>query len=116
MKQLALFAITVSLLFTRSFADESVSPNSPTLDGDIVGLWLMGQSLCEGAESLPIVTPNDPGWGNFRFQRGVRTWTARQDASRPESRPDDQFALVPLTATTYGGLGETIANGLADHL
>jgi hypothetical protein len=34
----------------------------------------------------------------------------------PEQRPSDQFALVPLRATANGGLSETVANGLADHL
>ncbi|QDU44289.1 hypothetical protein Mal52_27680 [Symmachiella dynata] len=87
-----------------------------TLEQDIVGLWMMGQSLCEGAESLPIVTPTDSGWGNLMFQRGVRTWAVRQHCLEPEKRPGDQFRFVPLAATQSGGLGETIANGMADHL
>ncbi len=82
----------------------------------IFGLWLMGQSLCEGAQSLPIVTPADTGWGNLAFKRGVRTWRYRDHSNKPEDRPDEQFTFVPLTATVRGGLGETIANGLADHL
>jgi hypothetical protein len=82
----------------------------------ISGIWMMGQSLCDGSESLPIVTTNDTGWGNYAFQRGVRTWLANDHASTPEMRPADQFALVPLKATVYGGLGETVANGMADHL
>lgn len=85
-------------------------------DKTLLGLWLMGQSLCDGSESLPIVTPDDTGWGNLRFKRGVRTWIYGDHGADPEKRKDDQFALVPLTASVYGGLGETIANGLADHL
>jgi hypothetical protein len=87
-----------------------------TFDKDVVGLWMMGQSLCEGAESLPVVTSTDSGWGNLMFNCGVRTWTARQHCMEPEKRPDDQFTFIPLTATNSSGLGETIANGLADHL
>lgn len=79
----------------------------------IVGIWLMGQSLCDGSESLPLVTPKDTGFGNYAFKRGVRTWLPNET---PEKRPDEQFALVPLTAQANGGLGETVANGLADHL
>lgn len=86
------------------------------LKTDVVGLWLMGQSLCEGAESLPIVTTTDSGWGNYAFKRGVRTWIYGDNSTKPEERPDDQFTFVPLMAAVYGGLGETIANGLADHL
>lgn len=82
----------------------------------IVGLWLMGQSLCDGSESLPLVTPKDTGLGNYAFKRGVRTWLPKDHTLTPEQRPDEQFALVPLTAQANGSLGETVANGLADHL
>lgn len=98
------------------------SPNASLLhqkagsDKAILGLWLMGQSLCDGSESLPLVTPHDTGWGNLRFQRGVRTWVYGDYGAEPEKRKDGEFALVPLTASVNGGLGETIANGLADHL
>lgn len=82
----------------------------------IVGIWLMGQSLCDGSESLPLVTPKDTGFGNYAFKRGVRTWLPKDNSLTPEKRPEEQFALVPLTAQANGGLGETVANGLADHL
>jgi len=93
----------------------------PSVFGDgsrprIMGLWLMGQSLCEGSQSLPIVTSKDSGDGNYAFRRGVRTWILGNHSADPEHRSNDQFAFVPLTAAAYGGLGETIANGLADHL
>ena len=80
------------------------------------GLWLMGQSLCDGSESLPVVTSVDTGWGNVAFKRGVRTWVAGDHDASPEERPADQFVFVPLTAKENGALGETMANGLADHL
>lgn len=76
----------------------------------------MGQSLCEGSESLPLVTTTPSPWGNLMFQRGVRTWASGSWAARPEGRPAEDFALVPLRASMNGGTGETIANGLADHL
>lgn len=34
----------------------------------------MGLSLCNGSESLSLVTPKDTGFGNYAFMRGVRTW------------------------------------------
>ena len=101
-----------SLLFLLTLLSLTAADEKPTL----AGIWMMGQSLGDGSESLPLVTPDDTGWGNFAFKRGVRTWLPGPDAAMPEQRPSDQFALVPLRATANGGLGETVANGLADHL
>ncbi|QDT34853.1 phosphate ABC transporter substrate-binding protein [Thalassoglobus polymorphus] len=111
MKQLCASFLIVVMFTTHCFSEEQ-----PTLKADIVGLWMMGQSLCEGAESLPVVTPTDQGWGNYRFKRGVRTWMYGDHCQTPEDRSEEQFKFVPLSATKHGGLGETIANGLADHL
>ncbi|MDZ4289762.1 MAG: phosphate ABC transporter substrate-binding protein [Prosthecobacter sp.] len=83
---------------------------------DINGLWFMGQSLGEGSESLPVVTPTDTGWGNYAFKRGVRTWAQGDHSTDPEGRSKSDFTFVSLTAAANGGLGETIANGVADHL
>ncbi|MFK7779178.1 MAG: phosphate ABC transporter substrate-binding protein, partial [Gimesia sp.] len=118
MRPLALLIVVVALSATCSFADDRPKPTSerPVLRQQIVGLWLMGQSLCEGAESVPIVTKTDGGWGNYMFHRGVRTWSYGKYCDKPHERPDTRFSFVPLTATTNGGLGETVANGLADHL
>jgi hypothetical protein len=96
-------------------AGDASAQESPLRKG-ITGLWFMGQSLGEGSESLPLVTPSDTGWGNYAFKRGVRTWAAGDHHLDPENRPAKDFAFVPLTAAANGGLGETIANGLADHL
>ncbi len=81
----------------------------------ISGIWLMGQSLCDGSESLPVVTGEDSGWGNLAFARGVRTWLPNDNPATPEKRAAASFKLVPLRAEANGGLGETVANGLADH-
>jgi hypothetical protein len=81
----------------------------------ISGIWLMGQSLCDGSESLPVVTSADTGWGNVAFARGVRTWLPNDHPATPEQRAAELFKLVPLQAQTNGGLGETVASGLADH-
>ncbi|WP_298865498.1 phosphate ABC transporter substrate-binding protein [uncultured Gimesia sp.] len=118
MKHLTLIIAFVILPTTLCFSEEKPKPpaNRPVLKRDIIGLWLMGQSLCEGAESLPRVTPTDEGWGNLMFQRGVRTWSYGKLGNKPQARPAEQFTFVPLTATKNGGLGETIANGMADHL
>jgi hypothetical protein len=82
----------------------------------ISGIWMMGQSLCDGSESLPIVSTDDSKLGNMMFQRGVRTWLPKDNSGTPEKRSAELFRLVPLKATVNGGLGETVANGLADHM
>lgn len=92
------------------------SAQQPMKNTAIIGLWLMGQSLCDGSESLPIVTTSDPGWGNLAFKRGVRTWAQTDHGASPEKRAQSEFAFAPLMAAANGGLGETMANGLADHL
>lgn len=89
---------------------------APAFAADISGLWMMGQSLGDGSESLPLVSINGSKWGNVMYERGVRTWLAKDNSATPEKRPDASFQLVPLRATVNGGLGETVANGMADHL
>jgi hypothetical protein len=115
MKRFFWFSFVSVFLAIPSVAEEP-SRDSLVRENHIVGLWLMGQSLCEGSQSLPIVTATDPGWKNYRFERGVRTWAIDGHSNKPEARPGEQFVFVPLTAKKSGGLGETIANGLADHL
>jgi hypothetical protein len=88
----------------------------PVFAADLSGIWMMGQSLCDGSESLPVVSGEGSKWGNLMFQRGVRTWLAKDNSGTPEKRPEASFQLVPLRATVNGGLGETVANGMADHL
>ncbi|MBT6849477.1 MAG: phosphate ABC transporter substrate-binding protein, partial [Planctomycetaceae bacterium] len=118
MKHISLLAAAVFLLATPCFSQDRPQPSSGqhVLNRHIVGLWVMGQSLGDGSESLPLVTPADPGWGNYKFKRGIRTWAYNNLANKPKERLAEQFTFVPLTATRNGGLGETIANGLADHL
>lgn len=99
---------TALCLSTLAFAAD---PSPP-----ISGIWMMGQSLCDGSESLPVVSIEGSKWGNVMFQRGVRTWLAKDNSGTPEKRADDLFRLVPLRAAVNGGLGETVANGMADHL
>jgi len=96
--------VLLPFLITQALAEPTIS-----------GIWMMGQSLCDGSESLPVVSTKDTGFGNLMFQRSVRTWLPKDNSSAPEKRPDDQFVLVPLKATANGGLGETVANGMADH-
>jgi len=104
--------VCASLLFSLFLFSLTAEDEEPAL----AGIWMMGQSLGDGSESLPLVTPDDTGWGNLAFKRGVRTWLPGPDAAKPEQRPADLFEFVPLRAEANGGLGETVANGLADHL
>ncbi len=115
MNRLSLFAAVFALLVIRASSEPTPQNNLQSKD-HITGLWLMGQSLCEGSQSLPIVTPADTGWGNYAFKRGVRTWRYGDHSNKATERSDEQFTFIPLTAAENGGLGETIANGLADHL
>jgi len=116
MKKLFPLLIAVSLSLAIHGFSKEPSQGSLVRDNDIVGLWLMGQSLCEGSQSLPIVTSTDSKWGNYSFACGVRTWSIGDYSNQPEARPHEPFVFVPLAAKKDGGLGETIANGLADHL
>lgn len=76
----------------------------------------MGQSLGAGEQSLPIVTDAPTGFNNLRFSLGTHTWANNYHPARPELRKVSDFQFVPLTAVQRGGEGETIANGLCDHL
>ncbi len=105
-------AVSASLSCLFSLLPLTAAAEEPV----VAGIWMMGQSLGDGSESLPLVTPDDTGWGNLAFRRGVRTWLPGTDAAKPENRPAAHFDLVPLHAAANGSLGETVANGLADHL
>lgn len=115
MRRSGLLLAAFVLLVIRVSAEPVAQGNLQKKD-HIIGLWLMGQSLCEGSQSLPIVTPVNTGQGNYAFKRGVRTWIYGKHSNEPTKRSDEQFTFVPLTAAENGGLGETVANGLADHL
>ncbi len=76
----------------------------------------MGQSLGAGEQSLPVITDTATGFGNLRFSMGTHTWTQNSYPDYPELRKAENFSFVSLTAVQRGGEGETIANGMCDHL
>lgn len=76
----------------------------------------MGQSLGAGEQSLPLVTNYDTGFGNLRFAMGTHTWTYNIYPDKPQLRADSNFYFVPLNAVQRNAEGETIANGMCDHL
>lgn len=76
----------------------------------------LGQSLAAGGQSLPLVTNYDTGFGNLRFAMGTHTWTHNIYPDKPELRADSNFYFVPLTAVQRNVEGETIGNGMCDHL
>ena len=59
---------------------------APALAADISGIWMMGQSLGDGSESLPVVSTEGSRWGNLMFERGVRTWLTKDNSATPEKR------------------------------
>ncbi len=83
---------------------------------DINHIVHMGQSLGAGEQSLPLVTTEDTGFGNLKFAIGTHTWSNNYFPDTPALREWNHFAFVPLTAQQRGGEGETIANGMCDHL
>lgn len=90
--------------------------SSPRLFTDINHIVHMGQSLGGGEQSLPVITDTATGFGNLSFKMGTFTWAENYYPDQPEKRSADSFAFVPLKARARGAEGETIANGLADHL
>lgn len=82
----------------------------------VIHIIHMGQSLGAGEQSLPIVTDSPTGFRNYKFSLGTHTWSNSYFPDQPELRKPDGFSFVPLTAQRRGGEGETIANGMADHL
>jgi len=99
--------------FCESLYYESIAQNNFSAINHIVH---MGQSLGAGEQSLPVVTGTDPGYGNLMFAMGTHTWSDQYFASQPERRAYRHFSFVPLRAQQRGGEGETIANGMCDHL
>lgn len=83
---------------------------------DINHIIHMGQSLGAGEQSLPIVTDVDTGFGNLKFSMGTHTWSNDYYPGKPWLRKKGGFSFVPLTAQQRGAEGETIANGMCDHL
>ncbi len=83
---------------------------------DVNHIILVGQSLGAAEHSLPIVTDSPTGYGNLRFKIGTHTWKRGYLENQPERRDSTLFAFVPLTAVERGHEGETIGNGLCDHL
>lgn len=102
---------TLYILLTALF-----SCSSRKLFTDVNHIVHMGQSLGGGEQSLPLVTDSATGFGNLAFKMGTSTWTYNQYPDQPALRPAGNFAFVPLTARQRGVEGETIANGLCDHL
>jgi hypothetical protein len=94
--------------FLISFSSEETN--------DIKHIIHMGQSLGAGEESLPIVTDTATGYGNIMFKIGTHTWTKKYHEGKPWLRDSSLFSFIPLTAKERGHEGETIGNGLCDHL
>lgn len=88
---------------------------SETVIKDINHIIHLGQSLAGGEQSLPVVTDSITGFGNFKFEIGTHTWSNGYYPNQPELRDMKKFTFVPLTAQK-GERGETIANGMCDHL
>jgi hypothetical protein len=90
----------------------SSSANNP-LGADIIHIIVYGQSLGEGAESLPVMSTAQTGHNAYKFVRGVRTWKLDAYAHNPIGRPSGEFELAPLFEAQDGALGETIATAMA---
>ncbi len=111
---LSVFVMQGCLLLNRSTV--TFSDTVPPQKAMLTHIIHMGQSLGAGEQSLPIITDSATGFGNLKFLIGTHTWSNSNYPDRPELRKSDLFSFVPLTAQRRGGEGETIANGMADHL
>lgn len=104
---------------TKTFgpwAKSSGSATTNSLGADIIHVVVYGQSLGEGAESLPVMSTAQTGHGAFKFVRGVRTWKVDAYKLNPAGRPDGDFVLTPLLEVQDGAVGETIATAMAATL
>lgn len=97
-----------------SKAGSSVAVNP--LGADIIHIIVYGQSLGEGAESLPVMSTAQTGHSAYKFVRGVRTFKLDTYALNPTGRPGSDFALTPLFEAQDGSVGETIATAMAATL
>jgi hypothetical protein len=80
----------------------------------VIGL---GQSNEEGSQSQPIVTATDPGFGAYKFARGIHTYNPSDNPATPENRVASDFTFVPLIeAVQQLWAGETIATGLTAQM
>lgn len=87
-----------------------VDPVEPSVIARLIHFVLFGQSNMNGDQALPVLSTTPAGWGNYRFQRGIATWSASDNPTTPASRSDSGFVFVDLTAVGV----ESRANGLAD--
>lgn len=104
---------------TKTFGPWAKTSSSPALNplgADIIHVIVYGQSLGEGAESLPVMSTAQTGHAAFKFVRGVRTWKLDAYKLDPAGRPSGDFALTPLTEAQDGAVGETIATAMAATL
>lgn len=118
MKTIITLILTQAILLSIVMKNHSVQENK-LLNyelSDINHIIHLGQSLAAGEQSLPIVTDSTTGFGNFKFAFGTHTWNNNYYPDQPELRDMKNFSFVPLTAQQRGAEGETIANGICDHL
>jgi hypothetical protein len=126
-KTFSLFSALIALTACGGGGSSDTPPpltQAPTLEKSSVFPQLahivtMGQSLGAGAESFPILSTRDTGYGNLQFSRGRVTWREQEPVycGAPELRPAADFAFVPLIGgDIYSQSGESISNGMADHL
>lgn len=116
-----LVALRVSIDGLSDFIPGSGGGTTPAaltpLGADIVHLLLRGQSLEQGAESVPAVSTVALGYGGLMFGGyGVRAWDQTDHPLNPELRTDTKFNLVPLAEVDQSGVGETVASGIVAQL
>src|SRR5690606_8471183 len=111
-----IFIVAILSLLIMSHCEVQEHQGSNFKLSDINHIVHMGQSLGAGEQSLPIVTDESTGFGNLKFEIGTHTWSGNYYPDKPEFRSIENFSFVPLIAQQRGAEGETIANGMCDHL
>lgn len=80
----------------------------------IVGL---GQSNEMGAQSTPVVSSGELGFGAYKFVRGIHTRSVSDAPASPERRSASDFSFTPLVAIVEDvWSGETPAVGITSQL
>lgn len=96
------------ILADNSFYATGISASGSA--GEVIHIPLLGQSNMAADQATPIITTTNTSYGNYKFQRGIATWSSSDNATTPASRLASGFTFTALTASGV----ETRANGLAD--
>ncbi|HIP48938.1 MAG TPA: hypothetical protein EYG92_08250 [Lutibacter sp.] len=110
-----LIVFYATILFLIGCNQEASKYSKDTIH-EILHIVHTGQSLGAGSQSLPLVSDSITNPRNLKFKIGTHTWANTYYPDKPELRKDSLFQLTPLSSQRRVVEGETIANGVCDHI